>query len=481
VLNMAEPAEDHCLVDTITDPELAWVGPEPRGIASVITPTTLGVYTIVEEDWEVQQNWEVHLPNLDHRICSKFPDDGFGMYEFVFKDLKLRLPFSGLPIGVLGWLNLAPSQLHPNSLAFIRAFELVCEYLEVEPTVPLFFPRFQAATSADQGWTAWLVRPLTHLVVDNLFESEFDTEEDGTVRRDEEGNEMTRLVSRFPLCWSRKHFEKSTDYYLTKEETMTSEDLAGLEKLKPYVKSFKLARWETKARVPVLDANGNERFEKRFINTKDLLVCESVAEAKLCLDNMATFTERIIKLAADQKGSKKGKKSQGRSAIVIGESRSGPGSSSSPGGGHVSSTTPEEPPQKRLREEEPAVNLWTRTGSSCSPPALHWNLIPYYSSERARRRALSPRLEPPIASWVLSPGTATMELVSRVVLIEQRLCSYFDWRLAFFLMGVPRSRKLFSLEVLEVVRSIVCFVSDAIRSLPVSGKLALVGVFGVSP
>ncbi|MCI66635.1 hypothetical protein A2U01_0087893, partial [Trifolium medium] len=29
-----EPAEDHRLVDTITDPMLAWVGPEPLGIAS---------------------------------------------------------------------------------------------------------------------------------------------------------------------------------------------------------------------------------------------------------------------------------------------------------------------------------------------------------------------------------------------------------------------------------------------------------------
>ncbi|MCI40573.1 hypothetical protein A2U01_0061806, partial [Trifolium medium] len=107
-----------------------WVGPEPRGIASVFTPTYSGVLTIVEEGWEVQQNWEVHRPDPEHRICSKFIDDGFGMYEFAFKDLKLRLPFSEIAVGLFGWLDLAPSQLHPNSLAFIRAFELLCEYLE---------------------------------------------------------------------------------------------------------------------------------------------------------------------------------------------------------------------------------------------------------------------------------------------------------------------------------------------------------------
>ncbi|MCI90354.1 hypothetical protein A2U01_0111646, partial [Trifolium medium] len=56
---MAESSESHRLMDTITDPELDWVGNEPRGIASVITLTALGVYTIVEEDWEAVQNWEV--------------------------------------------------------------------------------------------------------------------------------------------------------------------------------------------------------------------------------------------------------------------------------------------------------------------------------------------------------------------------------------------------------------------------------------
>ncbi|MCI91744.1 hypothetical protein A2U01_0113039, partial [Trifolium medium] len=60
----------HRLVDTITDPELDWVGPEPKGIASVITLIALGVYTIVEEDWEVMQNLEVHCPQPTQRICS---------------------------------------------------------------------------------------------------------------------------------------------------------------------------------------------------------------------------------------------------------------------------------------------------------------------------------------------------------------------------------------------------------------------------
>ncbi|MCI51841.1 hypothetical protein A2U01_0073085, partial [Trifolium medium] len=53
---------------------------------------------------------------------------------------------------------------------------------------------------------------------------------------------MTRLVSRFPLCWTRAHFDQPTDYYLTKEETMSPGELAGLGKLQAYVDSFVPAR-----------------------------------------------------------------------------------------------------------------------------------------------------------------------------------------------------------------------------------------------
>ncbi|MCI43809.1 hypothetical protein A2U01_0065047, partial [Trifolium medium] len=108
---MAESSESHRLVDATTDPKLDWVGLEPRGIASVITPTALGVFTIVEDNWEQAQNWEVHCPQPTQRICSRFPEEGFGMYEFVFKYLRFQLPFSGFASGVFGWMNLAPSQL----------------------------------------------------------------------------------------------------------------------------------------------------------------------------------------------------------------------------------------------------------------------------------------------------------------------------------------------------------------------------------
>jgi hypothetical protein len=43
------------------------------------------------------------------QVCSKFSEDGFAMYEYAFKELGLRLPFSELAMGVFGYLKLAPS------------------------------------------------------------------------------------------------------------------------------------------------------------------------------------------------------------------------------------------------------------------------------------------------------------------------------------------------------------------------------------
>ncbi|MCI58871.1 hypothetical protein A2U01_0080126, partial [Trifolium medium] len=85
----------------------------------------------------------------------------------------------------------------------------------------------------------YVVKPVSQLAVDSLFETELDDEEDGAVRQDEEGNEMTRLVPQFPMSWTKKHFEKPTEFYLTKEKAMSEEDLIGFERLRAYVHSFK--------------------------------------------------------------------------------------------------------------------------------------------------------------------------------------------------------------------------------------------------
>jgi hypothetical protein len=60
------------------------------------------------------------------------------MYASVISNMNLWLPFTGFEFAVLKVLNVAPSQLHPNSWAFVKAFELVCLGLGLEPRLGVF-------------------------------------------------------------------------------------------------------------------------------------------------------------------------------------------------------------------------------------------------------------------------------------------------------------------------------------------------------
>jgi len=84
----------------------------------------------------------VELPSTSERVFSHFPNYSFLMYEVVFKDVGLRLSFSAFQREVFRWTKLSPTQIYPNSYAFIRAFKLVCQHLGVTPFKNVFFAPF---------------------------------------------------------------------------------------------------------------------------------------------------------------------------------------------------------------------------------------------------------------------------------------------------------------------------------------------------
>jgi hypothetical protein len=211
-------------VDPMEDPTLSWVGPEPRGTASVITPTALGVFGVLEED-PSEENFIAYAPKPWRRVCSDMGEElRCFMYEIVFKHHGLRFPFSPFAIEVFKHLNLAPSQLHPNSMAFMIAFERLCNYHSVEPTVKLFFRVFQI---------------------------------------------------------QRQKGEVDPKHYLKNDEDMSDDELADLAKLVKYVRDFHPARWESRDGTPVLDHYAREQFSPRLIATNKLLECKSRAEANI--------------------------------------------------------------------------------------------------------------------------------------------------------------------------------------------------------
>ena len=51
------------------------------------------------------------------------------LYATFFKKMKLRLPFTRFERELLTELDIAPAQLHPNSWAFVRAFQIIYAHL----------------------------------------------------------------------------------------------------------------------------------------------------------------------------------------------------------------------------------------------------------------------------------------------------------------------------------------------------------------
>ena len=136
----------------------------------------------------------------------------FPMYEVVFKDMGFQLPFSDFQREMLCWTKLSTSQIHPNSYAFMRAYELVCDYLRISASKNVFFSFFTVQRGAD--WVSFrqthkmfeifagkarsfkerffLVRPKSEAALDTLLEAAKD------------GVQERRPL--FHLCWSQDHF-----------------------------------------------------------------------------------------------------------------------------------------------------------------------------------------------------------------------------------------------------------------------------------
>jgi len=80
------------------------------------------------------------------------PVDFFFLYAKVIKDSRLRLPLDEFSTGVLRALNVAPTQLHPNSWAYIRGFQMLCLGLGLTATPALFLHHYCTRPGKKVGW-----------------------------------------------------------------------------------------------------------------------------------------------------------------------------------------------------------------------------------------------------------------------------------------------------------------------------------------
>ncbi|QCE11066.1 Transposase putative [Vigna unguiculata] len=86
-------------------------------------------------------------------------EEFFYMYMCHFSQLHIWLPFDEFTMGVLRLLNVAPTQLHPNSWAYLQAFRLLCMALYLEPSPRAFLYFFVTRPKSPITWLLLISRP----------------------------------------------------------------------------------------------------------------------------------------------------------------------------------------------------------------------------------------------------------------------------------------------------------------------------------
>jgi len=157
------------------------------------------------------------------------PVDFFFLYAKVIKDSRLRLPLDEFSTGVLRALNVAPTQLHPNSWAYIRGFQMLCLGLGLTTTPALFLHYYCTRPGKKVGWLS-LVSQNKNRLLDPYTSSYKNFKEtffkiiirEGGYRFVFDGG-----VPKFPLYWTKK----STRFTIWPRSDFTAEDFLAIGKL----------------------------------------------------------------------------------------------------------------------------------------------------------------------------------------------------------------------------------------------------------
>ena len=125
-----------------------WADSEVLGIPSKVTPKflkSLREEYLLTQEGEYEEEYYLEAPSTDERVCYINLHDGprwIWIYDVLISKFGVRFPFTHFQFSILECTGAAPSQLHPNSWAMIRSFEVICDYLNVPPSSNVFFYLF---------------------------------------------------------------------------------------------------------------------------------------------------------------------------------------------------------------------------------------------------------------------------------------------------------------------------------------------------
>ncbi|RDX96583.1 hypothetical protein CR513_20720, partial [Mucuna pruriens] len=196
--------------DSLANGAYSWVDLEVLRVSSVLTKSgsLLGMASAIcrPRTWSVT----VTACRSEEAVCMSSAEASrpfFYLYDTLHSRLGIKLPFTHFERSVLRALNVAPTQLHPNSWAFVRAFELLCEDLGKAPSLGVFFWFFAPRKTDRVGWTSLRNRPKRSLL--RPFSESYKGFKDRFFRVAPQNPNSRLLVDRegrqhFPLQWTRR-------------------------------------------------------------------------------------------------------------------------------------------------------------------------------------------------------------------------------------------------------------------------------------
>ncbi|MED6202498.1 hypothetical protein PIB30_106225 [Stylosanthes scabra] len=229
-----------------------WVSEAVRGIASLFVDVE-SVRQLGSPLLWVRNGQDIKFEFLPcssaERVCHEGKGaDWFYMYTCVFAEIGIRFPFTGFECAVLRQLNCAPSQIHPNSWGFIRAFEVLMEYLREEPSLGLFFFLFQAkgvdrglwvTLSSHQGRTVFSLFKATYRDFKKFYVKVRSPEDAIPFFLDE------NLSQKFPLYWKRKPVQCLGVEELSERDAGVCEFIFGNLKGGKILTTSELLKWDS--------------------------------------------------------------------------------------------------------------------------------------------------------------------------------------------------------------------------------------------
>jgi len=181
----------------------------------------------------------------------------FYMYMCHFSQLHVRLPLDDFTMGVLRKLNVAPTQLHPNSWAYMQAFRFLCQsqYLQPSPLAFLYF--YDTRPRKPTTWLSLVSRPSISRL--DAFSQSFKYFKDGyfKVVVKEEGMSYFLNVdgsTKFPFSWTgslSRNKDMGTDELSTADKEVVEVLMKFSDKLptKGLVRVYNLVH-------PIIDIEG---------------------------------------------------------------------------------------------------------------------------------------------------------------------------------------------------------------------------------